>query len=91
MNQFWADLHIHTALSPCGESDMTPETIVRMARHQGLRIIAICDHNTAGNVRAVQEAAGEELTVIAGIEITTVEEVMRVARKTDVAAVQAGH
>lgn len=38
-------------------------------------MIAICDHNSAGNVAAVQEAAGDELAVIAGIEITTAEEV----------------
>lgn len=45
----------------------------------GLDLIAICDHNTAGNAAAVQEVAegpGEgRVTVIAGIEIATREEV----------------
>lgn len=75
MNTYRADLHLHTALSPCGEDDMTPQAIVRQARAMGLDIIAICDHNTSGNAAAVQAAAGDTLTVIAGIEITTVEEV----------------
>ena len=38
-------------------------------------MIAICDHNSAGNVRATQEAAGDALTVLAGMEVTTAEEV----------------
>jgi predicted metal-dependent phosphoesterase TrpH len=75
MNTYRADLHLHTALSPCGEDDMTPQAIVRQARAMGLDIIAICDHNTSGNAAAVQEAAGDALIVIAGIEITTIEEV----------------
>jgi predicted metal-dependent phosphoesterase TrpH len=54
---------------------MTPQAIVRQARAMGLDIIAICDHNTTENAAAIQEAAGDTLTVIAGIEITTVEEV----------------
>ena len=75
MKRFLADLHIHTALSPCAEEEMTPAAIVRQAIRKGLAIIAICDHNTAGNTIAVQEAAGKDITVIAGMEITTVEEV----------------
>ena len=78
-----ADLHIHTALSPCAAQDMTPPAIVAAAVQAGLNMIAICDHNSAGNVRAVQdaahhaahEAAADTLTVIAGMEITTAEEV----------------
>ena len=30
------DLHIHTALSPCGDMDMTPNNIVNMAQLKGL-------------------------------------------------------
>ncbi len=76
MNTFQADLHIHTKLSPCGAWEMTPAAIVEHARRQGLNAIAICDHNAAGNIAAVAcagRAAG--LTVIAGIEITTAEEI----------------
>jgi 3',5'-nucleoside bisphosphate phosphatase len=72
-----ADMHVHTALSPCASPEMTPEAIVREAARRGLAVIAVCDHNCAGNVRAVAIAAAEVPggpVVIAGIEITTVEE-----------------
>jgi hypothetical protein len=73
---FAADLHIHTALSPCGDDDMTPPAIVAAALRLGLAMIAICDHNTAGNVAATQRAAeGAGLAVVPGIEITTAEEI----------------
>ena len=70
-----ADLHLHTALSPCAADEMTPDAIVATALDRGLDMIAVCDHNSARNVSAVQEAAGARLAVIAGIEITTAEEV----------------
>jgi len=70
-----ADLHIHTALSPCGADEMTPEAIVATARERGLDMIAICDHNSAGNVGAVSEAAADTaLAVLPGMEVTTAEE-----------------
>ena len=71
-----ADLHIHTCLSPCAEAEMTPEAIVATAASRGLDVIAICDHNSAENVRAVAAAAeGRTLTVMGGMEITSREEV----------------
>ena len=70
-----ADLHIHTALSPCGSDEMTPRAIVEAALARGLDMIAICDHNSARNVAAVQEAGCGRLAVLAGIEITSAEEV----------------
>ena len=75
MKRFVADLHIHTVLSPCASDDMTPPAIVRAAIDEGLAMIAICDHNSARNVAAVREAAGNDIAVIAGMEITTAEEV----------------
>ncbi len=50
-------MHIHTVLSPCASREMTPPAIVREAAEKGIAMIAVCDHNTAGNVRAVVEAA----------------------------------
>ncbi|MBE7032441.1 MAG: PHP domain-containing protein [Ruminococcaceae bacterium] len=69
------DLHIHSALSPCGDEDMTPNNIVNMSCLLGLDMIALTDHNTAGNVRAVCKAAEGKIKVIPGIEVTTAEEV----------------
>ncbi len=69
-----ADLHVHTALSPCAAEEMTPPAIVARAVELGLDMIAICDHNSAGNAEATQGAAGGRLAVLAGIEVTTAEE-----------------
>jgi PHP family Zn ribbon phosphoesterase len=73
---FFADLHIHTALSPCAENEMTPPAIIKAAKAEGLDIIGISDHNSAENVVAAIEAgAAEGVTVIGGIEVQTVEDV----------------
>ncbi len=69
------DLHIHSALSPCGDMDMTPNNIVNMALLNGLKLIAVTDHNTVGNVRSVMECAqGKNLCVVPGMELETMEE-----------------
>lgn len=69
------DLHIHTALSPCGDGDMTPNNIVNMARIKELDVIAITDHNTCRNAKACMECAeGTGLVVIPGMEVETSEE-----------------
>lgn len=69
------DFHIHSALSPCGDNDMTPNNIVNMSILKGLDAIAISDHNTCGNVRAAQKAADGRILVIPAMEIETAEEV----------------
>lgn len=75
MKTFSADLHIHTCLSPCADLDMTPIKIVEQAVKKGLSMIAITDHNSLENTQAVIHAArGTGLTVLAGVEITSVEE-----------------
>jgi 3',5'-nucleoside bisphosphate phosphatase len=74
LQQYFADLHVHTALSPCGSDEMTPPAIVAAALQAGLAMVAVCDHNSARNAAAVQDAAGERLAVLAGMEVTSVEE-----------------
>lgn len=77
MKPCFYDLHIHTCLSPCGDEQMTPPNIAGFAALAGLQMIAICDHNTARNARAVQRAAAvlaPGLLVIPGIELTCAEE-----------------
>ena len=74
--KFAVDLHVHTALSPCGDDDMTPNNIVNMALLKGLDLIAITDHNSCANVEAVMEAGRNKgLMVIPGIEVQSKEEV----------------
>lgn len=73
--EFSADLHIHTCLSPCAELRMTPAAIVKTALEERLDIIAITDHNSAENVTSVIKAAeNSDLTVLAGMEVTSSEE-----------------
>ncbi len=74
LRAFSADLHIHTLLSPCGEIEMIPPLIVRAAMAAGLDMIAITDHNSCENARAVIEAAeGSGLRVLPGLEVQSVE------------------
>ena len=74
--KYWVDLHIHSCLSPCAEEDMTPNNIVNMALIKGLDIIAITDHNSAKNLKAVMEVGGRQgLLVIPGMELCTAEEI----------------
>ncbi len=82
------DLHIHTALSPCGDEDMTPNNIVNMAYLKGLGMIGITDHNSARNIRSVMQAAAGKIKVIPGIEVTTREEVHTLCYFKDVDAAE---
>lgn len=74
--KIYTDFHIHTALSPCGDADMTPNNIVNMAIIKGLDAIAITDHNSSENALACMEVGKESgLLVIPGMELQTREEV----------------
>lgn len=74
--KLYYDLHIHTALSPCGDNQMSPMNIINMALLKGLNIIAITDHNSVKNCLPCLEAAkGKDILVIPGMEIQTKEEV----------------
>lgn len=86
---YYYDMHIHSALSPCGDKDMTPNNIVNMSIIKGLDIIAVTDHNTCGNVRAVMAAAAGQITVVPGIEVETAEEVHVVCYFPDIDAAEA--
>lgn len=74
--KYYYDLHIHSALSPCADDDMTPNNIINMCRLKGLDIIAVADHNSDLNARAaacLAESAG--LLLIPAIELTTAEDI----------------
>jgi 3',5'-nucleoside bisphosphate phosphatase len=76
MRWYKADLHIHTVLSPCGGLDMSPVNIVRQAVEKKLDIIAITDHNSTKHCRSAQQIAVKYgITVIAGAELNTKEEI----------------
>lgn len=70
------DLHIHSCLSPCGDSDMTPGNIVGMAVIKQLDVIALTDHNSCRNCPAFLKIAKDYgITAIPGMELCTAEEV----------------
>lgn len=74
--KLYCDLHIHSALSPCGDDDMTPQNIVNMAKLKGLDVIAVTDHNSCENTTACIEAGKRiGLMVIPGMEIQTREDI----------------
>ena len=65
------DLHMHTTAS---DGRSTPEGLIAEAAAQGLRIVAVTDHDTtAGVERAITAAAEAGMTCHVGIEITAVE------------------
>jgi hypothetical protein len=73
---YTVDTHIHTCLSPCAGLDMHPAALVSAAVQTGLDSVAVCDHNSAENVAAVERAGRSiGLAVIPGMEITSEEEV----------------
>ncbi len=86
--KYKADLHIHTCLSPCADLQMTPSAIIKSASEKKLDIIAITDHNSAANIIAAKKAAeNTALTVLAGIEVTSSEEVHILAIFDNIASV----
>ena len=74
--KYFYDLHLHSCLSPCGDTDMTPNNIVNMAKLLGLDVIALTDHNTSLNCEAAMKIGDEiGLLVIPGMELTTAEDI----------------
>ncbi len=70
------DLHIHSALSPCGDEFMTPGNIVGMGVVNGLDALAVTDHNSSYNVPAAIEIAEEYgILLVPGMELETSEEI----------------
>ena len=76
MPDLFYDLHIHSCLSPCGDDESTPANIAMLAKMLGLDVAALTDHNSCKNCPAFFEAAkAAELLPIAGMELTTQEEI----------------
>ena len=65
-----ADLHLHTTAS---DGRLTPIEIVRLARRQGIEVIAITDHDSVEGVAAALAEARSFVfpLVIPGVEIST--------------------
>ncbi len=88
--KLYYDFHIHSCLSPCADSDMTPNNIVNMAAIKGLDAIAITDHNCGYNASAAIKAAENlSLTVIPGMEIESSEDIHLVSLFPDICSMEA--
>lgn len=76
MNKYYYDFHVHSALSPCGDDDMTPANIAGMAALAGLNIVALTDHNSCRNCPAFFANAKQYgIIPVAGMELTTSEDI----------------
>ena len=74
--RYYYDLHIHSCLSPCGDNDMTPDSIAGMGELNGLDIMALTDHNTLKNCPAFFKAVKRHgIIPVAGTELTTAEDI----------------
>ncbi|WP_436931817.1 CehA/McbA family metallohydrolase [Halosimplex halobium] len=66
------DAHVHTDASY--DCSTTPERVVDAALAAGLDAVAITDHDAVGGARrAVAAAAGTDLLVVPGVEVSTAE------------------
>jgi len=76
LRAFRCDLHIHTCLSPCADLDMYPRALIEKSLNEKIDVIAICDHNSSENVSYVLTLAkGNPITVLPGMEVSSLEEV----------------
>jgi len=87
MRLFTADLQMHSCLSPCGSLESSPARIARSAREKGLDLIALTDHNTAGNCPTFADAVDRTsgLAAFFGLEVTSAEEVHLICLFADAA------
>ena len=67
----FADLHTHTTAS---DGTLTPAEVVYMAKGKGFSAIAITDHDTTNGLEeALAESVRQKITVIPGIELSTLQ------------------
>ncbi len=64
------DLHMHSNASLDGQ--FTPAELIEIAKERGMETIALTDHDTVQNVRAIREEAKKAgIELIDGIEVST--------------------
>lgn len=65
------DLHVHTTAS---DGELTPDALVARAKAVGITVLSVTDHDTTAGLAAARAAAAREgITLVNGIEITSVE------------------
>jgi hypothetical protein len=61
------DLHSHSTAS---DGTLSPTALVKRAREQGVQVLALTDHDTTAGLAEARQAAGNDLTLINGIEVS---------------------
>lgn len=61
------DLHCH---SHCSDGRLSPREVVLRARDAGVSCLALTDHDSVAGINEAQIAAGDELQLIPGVEIS---------------------
>ncbi len=63
------DMHIH---SNCSDGSFSPEELIAEAKKEGIKAIALCDHNTvSGLTRFVSAAKDSGVIAVPGVEVTS--------------------
>lgn len=76
MEQYQADLHIHSVLSPCGDLGMSPTQIIEEALRKKIDILGITDHNSTLHAELMVRLGKENgILVLPGTEVNTKEEI----------------
>lgn len=63
------ELHCHTT---CSDGTLSPQALVQAAIAAGVKALAITDHDTLAGWNEAIAAAGEQLEIIPGLELSTV-------------------
>ncbi len=63
------DMHIH---SNCSDGSFSPEELINEAKKEGIKAIALCDHNTiSGLTRFVNASKDSGVIAVPGVEVTS--------------------
>lgn len=61
------DLHLHTTFS---DGIYSPEQVIKLSQDNGLAVVSLTDHDTAGAYQSIDGLAPDGLKIIRGVEIT---------------------
>jgi predicted metal-dependent phosphoesterase TrpH len=66
---FSYDLHTH---SYCSDGQLSPTELVELAKRNNVKVMALTDHDTLSGINEAKSAAGADLEIITGIELSSV-------------------
>ncbi len=68
-SQMYADLHLHSTFS---DGTNTPLELIELAEDNGIKVIAIADHDTVRGVDEALKLAFYNVRIIPAIEVSTI-------------------